>query len=507
MIIERSIKHTAKYLIVTFLLLFHFYGRAQEMLGIVQGNYSGIYSLGLNPANMSTSRLYMDFNLIGAQGFLNNNYMYVDRNDFYRLVFSRELPEYYTEEDELRHYSIYRDVEYKYGYQNAKVTGPSAMVVYGKHAFALSTSFRTITGFTGLPNDIGEFLYEAIDFEKQHDINFSHDLPIDAGSLSWFELGLSYAYNFHRFRWNFWSAGITLKPLFGTAGFYTRIENLNYWVDNDSLAYVQNANFRYAISLPLNYTSNDFETSPLFRGYGFGIDAGITFQKTTKGHENFIYRRLCEFPYDKYNYRIGLSIIDLGYIKFSENAIYESYTNAYTTWYKPEDVLPDSSINTIVAKVNHYFGTTNESSEKEPDFVMYTPPAVSLQADVWLRKNFFISGLFIYGINHEKIYIKRPSIFAITPRFETARIEVSLPISIYNWEFNRPRIGFAFRYGNVFFGFDNLNTIFGVNDFRGLDAYAGIRLNLSNAFRLNFIKGICGRQNMRNIETFDFRNF
>lgn len=507
MIKELNRQHTTKILLIAFFLLLRFQGTTQEMLGIIQGNYSGIYGIGLNPSSMSTSRLYMDFNLIGVQGFVTNNYAYMERSDFYKLLFKRELPEYYTNENELRYYTIYRDDVDKHGFQNIRITGPSGMVVYGKHAFGLTSYFRSVSGFTGMPNDIGEFLYEAIDFEDQHGIDFMHNQPIDAGSLSWLEVGISYSYNFHRYRWNHWSAGITLKPLFGNAGFSTSINNLDYRVENDTLAYVQNATFDYAISLPINYTTNEYEPSALFNGFGFGIDAGITFQKTARGHENFIYRRLCEFPYDNYNYRIGFSIIDLGYIKFSENAIYESYTNAYTTWYKPDDVLPDSSINTIVAKVNHYFGSTNESSEKKSDFVMYTPPAISLQADVWLQKAFFISGLIIYGINHSKAYIQRPSILAITPRYETARLEFSLPLSIYNWEFDSPRIGLAFRYGPVFFGFDDLMALTGPGDFIGFDVYAGIRLNLSNALRLNFIKGICGRQNMRNIESFDFRNF
>ena len=504
LIIERYIP---KYLLIAFILLFQVHAMAQDMLGVVQGNYAGIYAIGLNPSSMNTSRLYMDFNLIGVQTFGTSNYAYIEKTEFYNLILKRELPEYYTKENELRYYTIYRDEVDKEGFQNGKIIGPSGMVVYGKHAFGLTTSFRTISGVTGLPNDIGEFLFEAIDFDEQHGIDFRHDKPIDAGSLSWVELGLSYSYNFHRFRWNYWSAGITVKPLFGTAGFSTSIENLDYRVENDTLAFVHNANFNYSISLPIDYNSSEFKPSAMFNGFGFGIDAGVTFQKTAKGHENFIYSKICEFPYDKYNYRIGFSVLDLGYIKFAKNAIYESYTDAYTTWFKPDDVLPDSSINTIVAKVNHYFGSTNESSEKKPEFVMYTPPALSLQADVWLRKAYFVSGLIIYGFNFSKGTIQRPSILAIAPRYETARMEICLPLSVYKWEFTNPRVGFAFRYGGLFFGFDNVLALIGTSNFTGFDAYAGIRLNLSNALHMNFLKGVCGRPNMRNIETFDFRNF
>ena len=505
--IKRNIHRILKYLFAAIFILCQVYTMAQDMLGVLQGNYSGIYAIGLNPSSMNTSRLYMDFNLIGVQSFATNNYAHIEKNEFYSLIFKRELPDYYTFENELRYYNIYRDEMDKEGFQNGKILGPSAMVAYGKHAFGLTTSFRTVTGVTGLPNDMGEFLYEAIDYEELHGIDFFHDKPIDIGSLSWIELGLSYSYNFHRYRWNYWSAGITIKPLFGNAGFAASIETLDYRVENDTLAYVHNTNFNYSISLPIDYNTSEFESSSMINGFGFAIDAGVTFQKTAKGHENFIFRKICEFPFEKYNYRIGFSVMDIGYIKFAKNAIYESYTDAYTTWYKPDDVLPDSSINTIVAKINHYFGTTNASSEKKAEFVMYTPPSVSLQVDVWLRQAYYVSGLLIYGFNFGHAYIQRPSVLAITPRYETARMEFSLPLSVYKWEFTNPRIGLAFRYGPLFVGCDNVLSLVSRDDFTGFDAYAGIRLNLSNALRMNFIKGVCGRPNMRNIETFDYRNF
>ncbi|MCD4696697.1 MAG: DUF5723 family protein [Bacteroidales bacterium] len=480
---------------------------AQDMLGIVQGNYAGVYGIGINPSSMATSKLYLDINLIGIQGYVNNKYIYIDRNDFFQLVINNKIPKYYTEENEHRSYNIYRNNIDKHSFQNIRISGPGAMLVDGKHAYGLNTSFRTVTAFEGVPNDVAIFLYEAIDYEKQHQINYSHIDPIKTGSLSWFELGLSYAYNFHRYRWNHWSAGITLKPLFGSAGFYTILENVDYRVENDSLAFASNATFNYGVSVPVNYNSNELQLSPTFRGFGFGVDAGITFQKTTKGHQNFVYSRICEQPYEKYNYRIGLSIIDLGYIKFSKDAIYERYTNASTTWYKPDDILPDSTVNTIVQKINYYFNPENESSEKDDNFVMYLPPSLSLQADIWLNKQYYLNSMIFYGIKIGKGFVTRPSILSITPRYETARMEISLPVSVYRWKFSEPRIGFSFRFGNAFFGFDNLNSFLGLSDFTGFDFYAGIRLNLSNAFKLNFIKGSCGMKKMRNIETFDFRNF
>ncbi len=54
---------------------------------------------------------------------------------------------------------------------------------------------------------------------------------------------------------------------------------------------------------------------------------------------------------------------------------------------------------------------------------------------------------------------------------------------------------------------NDLKPLTGIAKLSGLDIYVGIRLNLSRTFKMNYIKGYCGGNNLRNIETFDFRNF
>ncbi len=477
------------------------------MLGVVNSNYAGLYGISINPSAMVSNRLYMDYNLVSFQGYLDNNYIFISRDDFYNLLSDKKAPVYYTEENELRNYNIYRDDSDKFGYQNIRIFGPGGMLVYGQHAFGLTSAFRSVTSFQDLPNDIGVFLYEAIDYEYQHDIQYLHDAKIRLGSMSWYEMAISYAYNFHRYKWNYWSVGISIKPLIGTAGFYSTINNVEYIVHNDDSASVYNATFEYGASLPVNYSTNDIQ--PVFkpRGFGFGLDAGITYQNTEQGHSTTVFSRICEQPYEEYNFRIGLSILDFGYIKFKKNAVYESYINASAEWYKPHDTLSNSSVNELVTKVESYFAQTAEEFEHKETFTMFLPPAISLQADVKLRQAVYLNLSAHYGLKVGNSFLYRPSVIALTPRFETARWEVSIPFSIYEWQYSMPRIGFSFRYGNVFFGFDRLNTIIGASDFVGLDFYAGLRLNLSNNFKMNFVKGNCGMRKVHNIETFDFRNF
>jgi len=480
---------------------------AQDMLGVVNSNYSGVYGISLNPSGMVTSRLYMDFNLIGVQGFVDNNYMYIQRDEFVGVIRDRTVPVYYTEEDEIRHFDIYRNNENKFGYQNLKILGPSAMVVTGRHAFGITSSFRSVSSFHDLPPDIAVFLYEAIDYEFQHNIDYFHDSKIKASSMAWFELGLSYAYNFHRNRWNYWSGGITIKPLFGTAGLYTSVDNLDYIVHNDDSASINSASLEYGMALPVNYATNEYQPGLKIRGMGIGLDLGVTYQRTEKGHSSTVFSAICEPPYEEYNYRIGVSLIDFGFIKFNKNAIFNNFQNTSAEWYKPYDTIGYSSLNDVLFKIQDYFFNDAEVTETKDFFTLYLPPALSIQADVKLRTNLYLNFTGFYGLKVGKSFLYRPSVISFSPRYETPRWELSLPISFFEWNVAKPRVGFSFRFGNVFFGFDRINSIFNGSNFSGIDFYAGLRLNLSNAFRLNFIKGYCGKTKMKNIEIFDFRNF
>ncbi|MCD4681645.1 MAG: DUF5723 family protein [Bacteroidales bacterium] len=491
---------------IYFFLIIHFVLNGQDMFGVANSNYAGIYGIHLNPASMVGSKLYMDYNLVSLNMFGESNYMLIEKGDFVDLLFNWVVPVYYTKENEERNFTIFRNKEYYKGTQSVRIVGPGAMVVDGKHAYGLHTSFRANSFFNNLPQDIGIFIYEAIDFDDQQQIPWSHDKPIRSGSMSWIEIDLSYAYNFHRYKWDSWSIGISLKPLLGISGFYTNLNNVDYYVQHDDTAYIDNLDFNYMYSLPVNYDDNSYE-SPLIRGFGFGVDLGVTYMYTTKGHSTKYYDQLCAQRYDDYNYKIGLSILDLGYIRFSKYAELHDFANAETDWYRSNDTLPSGSVNEINYKLESYFSDYYGQSLTDDKFSLYTPLAISLQFDYHPKRFIYLNGTLIYGIALGKNVLKRPTILAITPRYESARWEVAIPISLVEWHIAQPRLGFAFRFGNFFLGTEDITSVIGIKDFSGFDFYFGLRLNLTNNFRMNYIKENCGGRKIRNIETFDYRNF
>ena len=52
------------------------------MLGVTLGNYAGINSVQLNPSAMHSSKQYLDVQIIGMDVFIQNNYLYQEKQDY-----------------------------------------------------------------------------------------------------------------------------------------------------------------------------------------------------------------------------------------------------------------------------------------------------------------------------------------------------------------------------------------------------------------------------------------
>ena len=107
---------------------------------------------------------------------------------------------------------------------------------------------------------------------------------------------------------------------------------------------------------------------------------------------------------------------------------------------------------------------------------MYLPTAVSAQFDYNFGNNIFINATYLQGIRLGKPGVKRETLLAITPRYETPLWEVNLPISIV--DFKHPAVGLSVRVYNLVIGTDKLGTIFNLTDIRGLDLYFSLGINL-----------------------------
>lgn len=378
---------------------------AQEMSGIVNGNYAGVNSYAINPSMMADSKLYMDINVL-TTGF------------FYQISTKR-------------------------AFGNFRLNLPSIMINRGNHAFAFICAART-----------------ALSYKLNSANNGLYNEFIVAGA-AWGEIGLSYSKTYKRHDKNWWAAGLTLKYLMGAGGSYYANTGISFTPQSSFSGNLSNAGFTGGGSMGY--------------GKGAGLDIGLTYQKKDKSENIQPFTKLCQQKYRSYRYKVGISVVDLGFLKFSQKANNSEY-NSYMG--KVDSVLIhlNDSVSYYINSdsINH----SNNSSQFKNTYYVFLPAGACFQLDYRINKHWFINGLVIKGLNLDERFIRRPTLIAVTPRYEKRWFEVNFPVGLSDMNF---RMGASIRFWNFTIGTDRL---FGMG--QGFDVYASLKLN--------FQKGKCERK-------------
>lgn len=451
----------------------------QEMFGSTLGNYAGLNSIQLNPSAMHNSKQYLDIHILGGDFFIQNNYLYQSKTD-YRFTnffdpgyeFPVHMEDYGTEE---RIFYTYRDKTNKNAFINERINGPGVMLIYGDHAFGLTTGVRTISSFYKIPYDIANFAYLGLNYVPQQDINYHDTRWFTVAAMGWGEIGLSYSLLLHKRGIHKVAAGVSVRRLFGIGGAYITVDDADYMVPDDSTLIVNNLDGRAGFSLPMDYNTNEFNLDKLTRGGGFGFDAGVTYTRLVRSHQKVLFNKPCEVPYEDYIYRVGIALIDIGRVKFKDNAQAYHIDNRASTWTDLNN-LEFSSINQMMDTISYRFYGDNTSAYSGDSFKIWLPSALSAQFDYHYQGPWYVNASLIYGFNLSKIGLTRPSQISITPRYESRWIEANLPVSLYNWDLLR--IGFSVRLWILTLGTEKLGQFFHANDFTGMDFYFTLKVPL-----------------------------
>lgn len=468
---------------VVFLLIFLsvacFRVDGQVMTGDVSGNYAGLNAVRKNPSSMHHSKTWLDIRLIGANLFVDNNYLFIHKNDY---RFNRILnPGYdwpvhsepYVAED--RFLYRYDNRRVKSAYARIEASGPGIMLIWKNHAFALSTAIRNAVSIKNLPADIANFAWLGLSYTPQHNIRYDSKHPIKISGLSWSEIGLSYAYKWHYRGIHSMSAGITVKRLLGMGGLFFYSGDMDYTVPDDSTILINNMRASAGIALPLDYQDNGLLLDPLFRGGGFGIDLGFTWQRLLHYHGEIPYHSICAQPFEEYLYRIGVGLVDLGGIRFSGNALTLDIEDRSSRWDNPEN-LPFRNLHSFLDTLSYRFYGDSMTAWRENSFFIWLPAAINATFDYRIDRHWYFNSFFQYGLNWSITSPVQPVVLSFSPRYETAGFEVNLPLSLYDW--NRPKIGLSVRVHGITIGTDKLGSFLNLSNFSGMDLYFSVRFFL-----------------------------
>jgi len=463
--------------------------QGQEMLGTTLGNYAGINSIHLNPSAMLGSKQWLDIQLTGADLSLQNNYMYLSKEEFvFWDIFKPGfvLPTHDEEYgSEVRNFYRYDNPNRKNFFLNLRVNGPGAMLIWKDHAFGISTAVRSVTSIRKLPYDLANFMYLGLNYKPQQNIDYQSDRRFSMTHMSWFEVGLSYAYKVYGKGYDRLDAGISIRKLFGLTALYAVVDNIDYIVPDDSTLQVNNLDATYGFSLPIDYSDHGagMVTDPLIEGGGWGFDLGVTYTRLKKIHQEQFIDRLCEQEYEDYLYRIGVALIDIGGIRFKHRAQTYAIDNQSSYWENLTH-FDFSTVNQLMDTISYRFYGDPDATYTGDKFTMWLPSALSIQYDYHYRKNWYVNAALILPFQLSNVSLAQPALLAVTPRYESRWFDISLPLSLYNWY--QVRLGLAFRIYLLTIGTEKLGPFLGFSNFNGMDFYFSLKIPLE--------KGVCGRR-------------
>ncbi len=462
--------------IILFLLI-SFELSAQEKYGLSVSNFGGINAAHFNPTATVNSKIFLDVNLLSGGFSLANNFVFVHKEDFNLTHLLSSNPTFPS--SEVRGEGF--DYSTKYDLVNAftrnDLTGPSVSVSLGNQSFGLFSRAMVVSSVRNMPVDLAVLLFEGIDYEPLHNDSIQGN-NFGSAALSWYEVGFNYALIFSQNPFGSWSAGFNFRRLIGYSGAYLKAENADFSFLNDSTLEIRDMNANAGFSLPLDYNTNEFPgPDPMFKGRGIAMDFGLTYRRNRTPKYLPDPRHFCEFEYQPYLYKIGVSLLDVGNIKFGKNAQEHSYEDVSVLW-ENIDTTEFVSMNDFTRQLSTvFFGNPTASFVGANELKVGLSTAVNLQADFQYFPDWYLSGALILPVKLGDYQIERPGQVYLSLRYESDLVEVNLPVSLYDFE--ETRIGFYLRYSYFSMGTDKLGTLMGLNDQYGMDIYFSVKYHLA----------------------------
>ncbi|MFA8450126.1 MAG: DUF5723 family protein [Bacteroidales bacterium] len=461
--------------------------KAQDMIGLTSSNYSGISGAMINPSSLSFMKTRMDIRILGNQTFGFNTAYYIPAKDNKGLGFiNTPLPVYGSQKE---NYIYYNNKDQKQLYIDQRILGPAFSLTYKKHTIGFSTQFRAMATSDKIPYELPIIQYEGLKYKDLHNIRFS-DFEFSAATQAWAEFALSYSYVVHSSFANRIAVGASLKLLKGNTGAYLENQNVNFFIGNDTTIYINNLIAKAGYSSPLHLDSKTYDSDPTFKGSGVGLDIGFTYMNAKRAYEiNTFRKRQCEIPYDDYNFKFGVSILDIGAITYNQNARAHFYDGVSAKWKDPK--ISFDSFNGLFHTFDTLFYGKNGAGNSvvAEKITIGLPTALSIQGDIHINKNWYTSVLYTQPIKLYKYSLTRPAFMGITPRYETRNFEAGIPLSLLSYTY--PQVGMYMRFGFFTIGTEQLLNFLGWNNLNGANIYFSFKINLQKGSCFNAYESPC----------------
>lgn len=234
-----------------------------------------------------------------------------------------------------------------------------------------------------------------------------------------------------------------------------------------------------------------------------GVDIGITWErKAPNGARSDHFTRLCAQNYTPYLYRVGISVTDIGSIKFNKNARKLRVTDGSLFW-PGISGTQYTNINDLTGELSNRFFGDPQSLIVGNAFSMALPTMVNFHADVNItaiiagrtssslsynlhktkgssfavKGEWFVSGLAMIPVVTSHSTVTRQSLISAGARYETRHMQIGVNTSLSGYD--TFLLGANIKIGYFFMGTDNLISFMKLKDYTGTNLYAGLKFNLA----------------------------
>ena len=456
---------------------------AQIQQGLRSSNYSGINGIQLNPSSFQPSPLHWDLNLISGGFFFENEYAYIENSNFLKLathngpiLFRSQSAESQDIADDPNalYYNFFDATNSISNSLNAFVSLPSLSFRVNNLSFGIFLNLRSSFAANKLDEDLDYFSLDRWQEGEMKSIN-----PVQIAGMLWSEIGFNAGFKVNESRRSRLYGGVNIKYLMGYEGFYINSPNKSQVNEISDTLLVTGGPYEYGIASSSLGANNNKKVN----GKGLGLDLGITYIKKS-------------FDKRPYKWKLGLSINDIGYVHFDQNAQEHNFDPSNLYDVDRASLASAGNIQGLISIVSQQSLGDSIQSLSATDFHLYTPSMLSVQFDYALNDKWFIGGLLNRRLDFSKQMVDRENILATSLRYENRWLEIGVPVTLY--DDRHLRMGFWTRLYFLTIGSDHIASLF-INEpqFTGSDIYFAIKINPFSIGKRYNARG-SGRKNPEN---------
>ncbi|MBO9658739.1 MAG: hypothetical protein J7527_07915 [Chitinophagaceae bacterium] len=439
-------------LVIFFTLLLPLAGISQYYQGLNGTYYIGSLNVHNNPSAIVNVPVKWDLTILGIQDKHSTNIATVHN---YSLLSNPSNSEYEVAPGE---YKRKGDANVNLNLLNFR------LALNQRSAIAMGINFRSYTRARSSRYNFYDTLQSFRDFFVLNENN-RDDMSVDMTSASWLEVYGTYGQTIvdnDQFRLN---AGATLKINRGYSGAFAQMTGGSFSKTGSFPdTYLTNSvdlDFAYSD----NYDRVDNGQGSNFKNFTSGLQMGVSadFGLELLIKRPYITNRQREEEYYDYDWKIGASLLDLGFSSYL-NGQYSTMLSGLRTGITDEtlDQKFDSTINSFGQFRDSLATLFNTVTNYQGNFKIFHPTRLVINIDKFISDAFFVNADLSLGVARiipvKNNRLRDLSVFTLTPRWETKKKGFYLPVQYTST--NKLWVGGAVRYGPILFGLHNFANLF-----------------------------------------------